>query len=327
MKGDMNKTWENGVVSGVGLKNGRTGWLGSVLVVTSILIILALASTAQADERTPGSTFHDCDQCPEMVVIPAGRFQMGDVSGHDDERPVHEVTISKLFAVSKYEVTKGEFADFVEATGYDTGNTCWTWDEEEGWEERSGVGWRNPGFSQTDRHPVVCVSWEDAKKYVEWVSRETGQAYRLLSEAEWEYVARAGTTTRWYWGESETGQCRYANGADLQAKKHNSKWTVAECDDGYYQTSPVGSFQANAFGVFDTAGNVWEWVEDCWNDHYQGAPEDGRAWTSGDCSRRVLRGGSWDDSPGNVRPANRDWYNPGIRADYDGFRIARTLTP
>ncbi len=328
MKCGMNKTWENGVVAGVGLKNDRTGWLGSVLVVTSILIILALASTAQADERTPGSVFRDCDQCPEMVVIPAGRFQMGDVSGADDERPVHGVTISKPFAVSKYEVTKGEFAHFVEATGYDTGNTCWIWDDEEqGWEKRSGFGWRNPGYAQTDRHPVVCVSWEDAKKYVEWVSRETGQAYRLLSEAEWEYVARAGTTTRWYWGESETGQCRYANGADLQAKKHHSKWTVAECDDGYYQTAPVGSFQANAFGVFDTAGNVWEWVEDCWNANYEGASEDGRAWTSGDCSQRVVRGGSWINYPVIVRPAYRYWDNPGNRINRFGFRIARTLTP
>ncbi len=315
------------MVSGVGLKNGRTEWLGSVLVVTSILIILALASTAQADEMAPGKTPRDCDQCPEMVVIPAGRFQMGDGSGFDDERPVHEVTISKPFAVSKYEVTKGEFADFVEATGYDTGNTCSVPDEEGGLKERSGFGWRNPGYAQTDRHPVVCVNWEDAKKYVEWVSRETGQFYRLLSEAEWEYVARAGTTTKWYWGESEMGQCRYANGADLQMKKHNSKWMVVECDDGYYQTAPVGSFQANAFGVFDTAGNVWEWVEDCHNANYKGAPTDGRAWISGDCTHRVMRGGSWHHYSGHVRSAFRDWYDLDFQSFEDGVRVARTLTP
>ena len=328
MKGGMNKTWENGVVSGVGLKNGRTGRLGSVLRVMYLLVILVLASMAQADEMTPGKTFRDCDKCPDLVVVTAGRFQMGDLSGHDDERPVHEVTISRPFAVGKYEVTKGEFAHFVEATGYGTGNTCWVWNKEEKKaEERAGIGWRNPGFSQTDRHPVTCVNWHDAQAYMEWLSRKTGNFYRLLSEAEWEYVTRAGTTTRWYWGESESGQCHYANGADLQAKKHNSNWVVAECDDGYYQTSPVGNFKANAFGVFDTAGNVWEWVEDCWNDNYQGAPADGRAWTSGDCGQRVLRGGSWSSNPGSVRPALRDWNDPGSRLNNYGFRIARTLTP
>ncbi len=327
MKGGRNKTWENRVVSGVELKNGRTGWLGFVLVVTSLLVILALVATAQADERTPGKTFRDCDQCPEMVVIPAGRFQMGGF-GHAAEQPVHEVTISRPFAVSKYEITKEEFARFVEAIGYGTGNTCWVWNEEErNWKERAGFDWRDPGFSQTDRHPVVCMNWEDAKKYVEWLSRKTGQSYRLLSESEWEYVARAGTTTRWYWGESGSGQCRYANGADLQGKKHNSNWVVVECDDGYYQTSQVGSFQANAFGVFDMAGNVWEWVEDCWNDNYQGAPADGRAWMSGNCGPRVLRGGSWVVDPENVRPANRNWGIPGYRSSDVGFRIARTLTP
>ncbi len=325
MKSGMNKTWENGVMPGVELKHGRIGWLGSVLVVTSIMVILALASMAQADERTPGSVFHDCEQCPEMVVIPAGSFQMGDVSGDDDERPVHEVTIGYSFAVGRYEVTRREFARFVEADGYDVGNTCWVWENK--WVERTDSGWRNPGFSQTDRDPAVCVNWEDAQEYVKWLSRETGEPYRLLSEAEWEYVARAGTTTRWYWGESELGQCDYANGADLQAKKHNGEWTVVECDDGYYQTSPVGSFQENAFRVFDTMGNVWEWVEDCWNGNYKGAPTDGRAWLSGDCSRRVVRGGSWLSDPPFGRPANRLRDYPGAR-DYDlGFRVARTLTP
>lgn len=295
MKGGMNKTWENGVVSVVELKNGRTGWLGSVLVVTYLLVILALASTAQADEMTPGSVFRDCDQCPEMVVIPAGSYQMGDVSGRgffSSEYPVHRVTIEYPFAVGKYEVTFDEWDACVAAGG------CSHQPNDEGW----GRGTR----------PVIDVSWEDAQEYVTWLSGETGKPYRLLSEAEWEYVARAGTTTRYWWGNK------------IGTNNANCDGCGSQWDDK--STAPVGSFTANAFGVFDTAGNVWEWVKDCWNDDYKGAPTDGRAWTSGDCTRRVWRGGSWDLFPENVRPAFRFRYYPGDRFNYHGFRIARTLT-
>lgn len=274
----------------------------------------------------PGSVFRDCDQCPEMVVVPAGRFRMGDLSGDpdQDERPVHEVTIADPLAVGQYEVTKGEFERFVEATGYEAGKSCWTFENRK-WEKRSGYHWRNPGFTQTDQHPVVCVNWDDAQEYVSWLSRETGKSYRLLSEAEWEYVARAGTQTAWYWGESESGQCRYANGADLKAKRHNSVFLVVECDDGYYWTSPAGNFEANAFGLFDLAGNAWEWVEDCWIGSYEKVPKDGSAWTNGNCGFRVLRGGSWSSSPGIFRSAFRGRNDPGNRYDLHGFRVARTL--
>ena len=283
--------------------------------------------------RKPGDRFRDCPGCPEMVVVPSGRFRMGSPSSEagrtDDGRegPVHPVTIGYRLAVGVHEVTRGEFARFVSATGRSMGNACWTHEGGE-WKERSGRHWKSPGFSQTDSHPVVCVNWNDAQAYVRWLSGRTGEEYRLLSESEWEYVARAGTRTARYWGESERGQCRYANGADRTAKRHNSGWTTAaDCDDGHYRTAPVGSYEANGFGLRDVLGNVWEWVEDCWNGSYAGAPRDGSAWKSGECGRRVLRGGSWSSFPGYLRSAYRGRLTSGGRYFYAGLRVARTLTP
>ena len=295
------------------------------------------AERLQAEARRkraqePRDTFRDCPGCPEMVVAPEGSFRMGSPESEegrwDDGRegPVHSVAIGYRLAVGVNEVTRGEFARFVSATGRSMGNACWTHEGGE-WKERSGRHWRNPGFSQTDEHPVVCVSWNDAQAYVQWLSRKTGEEYRLLSEAEWEYVARAGTETARYWGESERGQCRYANGADRTALRHNSDWTTVDCDDGHYRTSPVGSYEANGFGLHDVLGNVWEWTEDCWNDSYAGAPRDGSAWTSGECGRRVLRGGSWVVNPWFLRSAFRIRNSTGFRFNYAGLRVARTLTP
>ena len=279
-------------------------------------------STAEA--QIAGHQFRDCEGCPEMVVVPEGSFRMGSPESEegrwDDEGPVHRVAIGYRLAVGVHEVTRGEFARFVEATGRSMGNVCWAWEGDE-WKERSGRHWRNPGFGQTDGHPVVCVSWDDAKAYVRWLSGETGEAYRLLSESEWEYVARAGTGTARYWGESERGQCRYANGADAST---DFGWRTG-CNDGHARTSPVGSYEANGYGLHDVLGNVWEWVEDCWNDSYRGAPEDGSAWVSGDCERRVLRGGSWINRPENLRSAERGRNTSGYRSNNFGFRVARTL--
>ena len=171
------------------------------------------------------------------------------------------------------------------------------------------------------------MNWDDARAYARWLSGKTGREYRLLSESEWEYAARAGTTTRYYWGDGSSGQCDYANGADRTAKRQESEWTVADCDDGHYRTAPVGSFKANAFGLHDMFGNVWEWARDCWNDSYAGAPSDGDAWESGNCGRRVLRGGSWGDYPKDLRAALRGSFDTGNRDDLNGFRVARTLTP
>ena len=261
--------------------------------------------------REPGRRLRDCDGtwCPELVVVPAGSYMMGspesEAGRNDDEGPRHRVTMAKPFAVGVTEVTRGEFGRFVRETGHSTGNACWTYEGGK-WKERSGRNWRTPGYSQTDAHPVVCVSWEDAQAYVRWLTRETGERYRLLSESEWEYVARAGARTSRYWGDGESGQCAHANGGDRALKRRYGdwKWTTTSCDDGQIHTAPVGSYTKNGFGLHDVLGNVWEWVEDCWHASYEGAPGDGRAWTvRGDCVRRVLRGGAW--LVGSAGPAFR----------------------
>ena len=278
-----------------------------------------------------GSEFQDCPGCPKMVPVPVS-YMMGSPESEagrgDDEGPVHRVAFARPFAVSKYEVTRGEFARFVSERGRSMGESCRTYEGGE-WDWRPGKNWKNPGFSQTDEHPVVCVSWKDARAYVGWLSEKAGKKYRLPSESEWEYMARAGTGTARYWGEGESGQCEYANGGDeaLKGQYADWKWAVASCNDGHVWTSPVGTFEENGFGLHDVLGNVWEWVGDCWNGSYRGAPADGSAWESGDCERRVLRGGSWGDKPGVLRSAVRFRFPTGYRFSNAGFRVARTLTP
>ncbi len=252
--------------------------------------------------RRAGEEFRDRlsggGEGPEMVVIPAGTFRMGCLSDDDacyyDERPDHDVRISRAFALSKHEVTFAHWDACVSAggcRGYRPGDYGW------------GRGSR----------PVVDVSWEDAKSYVSWLSGETGEVYRLPSESEWEYAARSGTVTKYSWG-NEIGQNR------ANCDGCGSRW-----DDE--QTAPVGSFGPNEFGLHDMHGNVWEWVEDCGNDSYDGAPSDGAAWASGDCAKRVLRGGSWSGTPRLLRSAVRNRYTSSIRNYFIGFRVARTLTP
>ena len=256
---------------------------------------------------TPGDEFRDCAGCPEMVVIPAGSFQMGCMTPTEFgicpsiELPVHDVTIPQAFAVSKHEVTFEEWDTCV------AGGGCGGYSpDDQGW----GRG----------RRPVVDVSWEDAREYAAWLSRRTGRTYSLLSEAEWEYVARAGSTTRYNWGNGIG-----TNRANCQ--NHLDPELYDGCGDQWDTTAPVGSFPANAFGVHDMHGNVSEWVEDCWNESYLGAPSRGGAWRSGDCENRVLRGGSWGYYPRFLRSANRNWDATGNRKYFIGFRVARTLTP
>ena len=174
---------------------------------------------------------------------------------------------------------------------------------------------------------MVCVSYEDAQHYVEWLSKETKQNYRLMSESEWEYAARAGTTTSRYWGNGEQEACRHANVADRTSKQKYNWTTTFDCEDGYAETAPVGTFKANGFGLQDMLGNVSEWVEDCYNKTYDGAPRDGSAWVAGSCSSRVIRGGGWGSKPQVVRSAFRNGNTPGYRIVNLGFRVARTLTP
>ena len=194
------------------------------------------------------------------------------------------------------------------------------------WVRDASSSWENPDISQTDRDPVVCVSWDDANSYVGWFSRKTGKGYRLLSEAEWEYAARAGAATARYWGDAPSEACGFANVHDATSKKRNrSIWSAHGCDDRYAKTAPVGSFAANRFGLHDVLGNVWEWVEDCWNGTYAAAPTDGSAWTSRNCGRGVIRGGAWRFEPRDVRSAVRRRPRHRRRGGNLGFRIARTL--
>ena len=283
-------------------------------------------------DRRVGERFRDCDGswCPELVVVPAGRFEMGSPEGEagrsGNEGPVHEVEISGAFAVGVHEVTRGEFGRFVRETGHSPLDRCLTYEDAK-WEWRTR-SWRTPGYAQTDGHPVVCVNWEDAREYVKWLRGRTGQGYRLLSESEWEYVARAGAGTSRHWGDDASRACVYGNVGDRTLKETYADRPVHECSDGHVHTSPVGSFEANGDGLHDVLGNVWEWVEDCWHGGYGGAPVDGRAWLEeggGDCSRRVLRGGSWSSSRGACVPRIAAGTPPEDRGNFVGFRVARTL--
>ena len=190
---------------------------------------------------------------------------------------------------------------------------------------------RGVGFRLWPRYrPVIGVSWDDAKAYVDWLSQQAQHTYRLLSEAEWESTTRAGTTFSRFWGDDPNKACEYGNVADQTFKKEPiaSGWTIHDCVDGFAYTSPVGSFKPNAFGLYDMLGNVWQWTEDCWHDNYEQAPGDGKSWgkeNGGDCGRRVIRGGSWDFKPDFVRSANRYSIVPSNRYNYLGFRVARTL--
>jgi formylglycine-generating enzyme required for sulfatase activity len=230
------------------------------------------------------------------------------------------VTISTSFAVGRFAITRSEFETFVRETNHAPGDMCWTFENDK-WEERTGRSFHNPGFTQDDRHPAVCVDWDDAKTYATWLSRKTGNSYRLLSEAEREYVARAGTATPFWWGTSiRPQQANYKGTADpYKGGGSKGEWRKA--------TVPVDSFKANPWGLFNVHGNVFECTADCWNDSYRVAPTDGSARTTGDCSKRVVRRGSWNDAPWFLRSANRGSYSTNYLVNVQGFRVARTLAP
>jgi formylglycine-generating enzyme required for sulfatase activity len=280
--------------------------------------------------RDPLADGSPCPMCPEMVAVPKGSFTMGSPSGEQgrraDEGPARFVSIAQPFAIGKYLVTRAEFAAFAGDAGYNPAGGCDVWNGSD-WVTQSKRSWQSPGFDQDDRHPVVCVSWSDAKTLAAWLSAKTGRSYRLPSEAEWEYAARAGTTTPYYFGSDDREFCRYGNGADATLKKNYPNYsTVLACDDGYLFTAPVGSFLPNAFGLYDMHGNAWEWIEDCYHDGFAGAPADGSAWR-GNCTRRVVRGGSWASFPRTLRSASRASNPQDARRDQWGIRLARSIAP
>jgi formylglycine-generating enzyme required for sulfatase activity len=277
--------------------------------------------------------FRECGNCPEMVVVPAGSFTMGSPENEEsrlsNEGPQHVVTIGKPFAVGKMHVTVDQFDEFVRETRYEASRPgCWTYEGGKG-ERRADRSWRNPGYAQERTHPVVCVAPSDAMAYVDWLAKKTGKSYRLLSEAEWEYAARGRTSPgaypRFWFGNDEKELCQNGNGPDQRARDILEKsLRIVPCSDGYAYTSPAGHYTPNAFGLYDMAGNAWQWTADCLHGGYNGAPADGSAWTTGNCSSRMARGGSWFDDARYLRAATRilhAWVNFNV-----GFRLARELT-
>jgi formylglycine-generating enzyme required for sulfatase activity len=308
------------------------------------------AHAAANSEGRVGKVFRDCPVCPEMVVIPAGSFVMGSsaeekswAASHGgsmgavaDEAPQHQVSLPS-FALGRHDVTRAEYAAFVRETGYPAGDGCGRGHAIFKWEKDPKVTWENPGHAQTDRDPVVCVSWQDARAYVAWLNRKAHRGaasangpYRLPSEAEWEYAARAGTTTKFYWGDDDADAPVHAW---FNANSGCQNIHGLLCDGG--QTHPVGAKPPNAFGLYDMAGNVWQWTEDCYDNSYAGIPADGRANETpssdpkakdgqGNCLR-VDRGGSWMFPAWLLRPATRERNPADYRADIMGFRVAKTL--
>jgi formylglycine-generating enzyme required for sulfatase activity len=293
----------------VGVIGGLVGWINQSYIKERINWFMTMRPymlanvrpyvlTAEAERALkPRASFRECAKnCPEMTVVPTGAFTMGapatDTARYDDEGPRHEVAIASSFAVSKFDVTFTDWDTCVSVGG------C--------------VAASDSGYGR-DTKPVINITWPDAQQYVAWFSKMTGQPYRLLTEAEWEYAARAGTTTTYFWGDEIGKGNTNCNGC-------GSAWDN-------HQTSPVGSFKPNAFGLYDMAGNVWQWVQDCYHGDYNGAPTDGSAWIRGDCSRHVIRGGSWYSGPRSLSSVARLGNSTDGRGDNIGFRLGRTLTP
>jgi formylglycine-generating enzyme required for sulfatase activity/class 3 adenylate cyclase len=272
--------------------------------------------------------FRDCIDCPDMVVIPAGSFTMGVPQTEIDRygfpprasTPLHLVRIAQPFVLGEFLVTRKQYAAFAAETGH-RGSGCAVIPLDGTSSKFDPVlSWRDPGFAQADNHPVVCVSWDDATAYASWLSKKTGRHYRLPSEAEWEYAARAGDTAGRYFGDAPI--CEFANVRDQSKKKLRSTGQFLECNSGFSNTSPVGTFPPNGFGLYDMLGNVWEWVEDCWGS-YGDAPGDGAARENAVCRERVRRGGSWNSLERYLYNAGtRSRGLPDARSDWYGFRVA-----
>ena len=280
-----------------------------------------------AEERAlkPGNSFKECDNCSEMMVVPAGSLMMGSPDAEPGRRriegPVRKVEFRKPFAAGRYAITRDEFSVFVTATGHRYGESCHVPVGDKWMDKSKHTFLSPPGFIQDGRHPAVCVSWSDAVAYARWLSAQTGKAYRLFTEAEREYIARAGTATPYWWGVSVN--YKLANYDTRRDAVRPSPELPPGCPrEG---TSPVGCFAPNPWGFFQVHGNVAEWTQDCWNRDYKGAPIDGSAALTGDCSRRVLRGGAWNYWPEDIRAAYREAAPAEHRYFHVGFRMARDV--
>lgn len=308
--------------------------MSGLATLCSMLLVARGAESGQVQQ--------DCAACPPMVVVPGGSLTMGsppaELERRDVEGPQVEIGIES-FAMSETEVTKAQYAQFVADTKRSEEGGCFTYGFASFTDPNAidpRASWRNPGFEQTDDHPVVCVSWTDAKEYAAWLALKSGQPYRLPSEAEWEYAARAGVLSRFSWGEDEALACRYINGAErslLRALPQAREQAIAiprqqgekgvryfDCDDGAPFTSPARRYPPNAFGLYDMTGNSWEWVDDCWSSSLPRSQETNRG---GDCKWRRTRGGSWDDYPQELRFARRARLEPHSKRNDVGIRVVR----
>jgi formylglycine-generating enzyme required for sulfatase activity len=251
----------------------------------------------------------------------------GETGVYQNESPQRRVAFAKAFAVGKFEVTIGQYAAFLQQSGHDGGNACYI----DAVNVTAGFNWRNPGFSgytPGERDPVACVDWNDAQAYVAWLSQRTGQRYRLLTEAEWEYAARGGSTGMFPWGIDANGSCAFGNIGDETAKRApwwQPSYAGVTCDDAATYTTPVGRYQPNGFGIHDMIGNLNEWVADCYVDGYATAPTDGSAVEVTGCQNRSVRGAGWSSSPYNARVAARTYAPNAARINVDGIRVARDL--
>ncbi|MBL8642626.1 MAG: formylglycine-generating enzyme family protein [Rhodospirillaceae bacterium] len=307
-------------------------------------LVLGLAATvfffasASAEDAAP-KIIRDCPTCPEIVVVPAGKFMMGTPGGSDEmdtdtgESPQIAVTIEKAFGLAKTEVTTQQFAEFVAQSGYKVEPGCTLWKDR--WLTDSKSDWRGAGMMRTPKPTAaaVCIGWTDARAYAAWLSKKTGKTYRLPSESEWEYAARAGTTAPRFYGMnsfegvSVTLACDYANVYDVTAQaEYAFPYPYARCKDSFADLAPAASFKANAFGLHDMIGNAAEWVEDCYTGSYWGRPANQSAWVwQGGCEAKGVRGGSWISRPADARSANRESAPAAAKTTFIGFRVARDL--
>lgn len=316
------------------------GRIAAVAVVTGLVLWFAVRGFQSGSDSAQSSpapdSIRDCAGCPEMVRVPVGSVTVGAAPGEDEtegtttgERestaPQIRISIGQPLMVGRFEVTRGEFQRFALAPA-STGIFCDGLNSKGGWENIDRRNWREPGISQNDQHPVVCVNFGEISDFLSRLSQASGRRYRLPTEAEWEYFARGGRPTTRYWGDDRSPTCRFANVADQVLANSGavvrSSTNVFNCEDGYAMTAPVGRFRANPFGLHDVLGNVWEWTEDCWSPSLYGLRVDGKG-RSGDCRYRAVRGGSWFSVPRTVRAAHRFRVHSTHRDSSVGFRVVR----
>ncbi len=306
-----------------------------------LFFVSVLAITGAASAENP-VVVRDFETCPELVVLPPGSFVLGAEKDEGqrwkmldrmsaNEGPRVSITFTESVAIGKTEVTRGQFAKFIQETGYKVKRGCFHLTSS-GWSVQPKLNWENPGFDVTDDHPVACVQRPAILAYIGWLSETTGQPYRLPSEAEFEYAARGGATSETqatFWGEDWTNACRYQNGADLTFVPNAPDipyGQYADCDDGYVFTSPVATFEPNAWGLYDMAGNVSEWTSDCYQDSHADIPRDGSPVSKKKCRAWVAKGGSWAGFPGLLRPATRLRLREATTGTGFGFRVARAVS-